>query len=244
MGDDKQVGWQYRVFETALKRMEEGGLYPIVEYKSEASAFIEGIELHDQYYLQPDELKQSLNTYFEHFQQRPKNADAYVSFLSKHLCFGSDWWPTDEEGKPLPKICEHCGNDGRMLMKDNLCDFHENYSIWYDGNTYDVRKVTLWTKGLKPPLKEYLLQKAIKRSFYNIGGLSINRKIWKLALSYGVVNRKTLPSISEIIADVDKVLTVAIITNNFYEPYFEDDDAYIAPEQEVIQRYERDKEYY
>jgi len=240
-----QVGWQYRVFETALRRMEEGGLYPIVERKQSAKVFLNGIEWYDQYFLQPEELKQSLYTYFEHFQQKPKNAEAYVSFLSKHLCFGSDWWPIDENGEPLPRNCVRCGQPGEILNPEPKCNLHwEDYSVMEGEHNNDRRKPTLWTKGLKPPLKEYLLQKVADPYFYFLD-YSIKRKIWKLALSYGVVNRKTLPSISEIISDVDKVLTVVMISEYFYEfEYMEDEERCIAPEQEVITRYEREKDYY
>ena len=234
-----QVGWQYRVFETALRRMEEGGLFPIVEHKGDAQAFLDGIEYYDQYFLQPEDLKQSLYTYFEHFQQKPKNAEAYVSFLSKHLCFGSNWWPTDENGKPLPRICVRCGQPGEILNPKPECPLHwEDYSVREGEHTDDKRKPTLWTKGLKLPLKEYLLER-VADPYFHFEDYSIKRKIWKLALSYGVVNRKTLPSISEIISDVDKVLTVVIITANLFEyENMKDEYGYIAPEQEVIVIYD------
>ena len=48
----------------------------------------------------PERLAELLEIYLEHFNQHPKNGDAYKSFLSKQLCFGHEFvsGPDDVEG--------------------------------------------------------------------------------------------------------------------------------------------------
>ena len=48
----------------------------------------------------PERLAELLDIYLEHFNQHPKNGDAYKSFLSKQLCFGHEFvsGPDDVEG--------------------------------------------------------------------------------------------------------------------------------------------------
>ena len=60
-------------------------------------------------FLQPDRLRQLLEQCFEHYNQKPKNIDAYSRFLSKQLCFGHDWVEQEHHADGIWE-CEHAGD--------------------------------------------------------------------------------------------------------------------------------------
>lgn len=188
------VNWEYRAFEGALNRMEVHGLYPLVKDSAingrDADIFSKLMEktdfhIEENSFLQPDRLRQLLEQYFEHFNQQPKNIDAYYIFLSKQLCFGHDWVEQDHHLDGIWE-CEHCS---------------------------DKRKPKPYLKPLKEGLRVYLIENYFS---FNIGHYSISEDLFKLCLQYGIANRRTLPSISDILSDFDKVWTVMEINSGFY----------------------------
>ena len=211
------VGWEYRAFEGALNRMEVHGLYPLVKDNRmngrDAAIFFKlmvktDFNVEENSFLQPDRLKQLLEQYFEHFNQQPKNIDAYSRFLSKQLCFGHDW--VEQE--------------------------HHTDGIWECEHACDMRKPKPYLKPLKEGLRVYLLEEYFSSSWR--GHYSTSEDLFKLCLQYGIVNRRTLPSISDILSDFDKVWTVMEINAGFYS--YED----IEDEQTVLQRHKLRTEAY
>jgi len=209
------VGWEYRAFEAALNRMETFGLYPLIKTNHESNdtmyeKLCEKTDFRNEIglFLQPDRLKQLLEQYFQHFNQQPKNIDAYSRFLTKQLCFGHDW--VEQE--------------------------HHTDGIWSCEHKEDQRKPIPYLKPLKQGLRTYLLKEYF--SWYlGSGHYSVSEDLFKLCLQYGIANRRSLPSISDILSDFDKVWTVMQINEAFFGEFIED-------EQTVLQRYKFDSETY
>lgn len=171
-------GWEYRLYENALSKMENDdelpslGFFSAIEnhYMIEVVNF-EEIDAPKKWWRLATkmELSAALTQTFDHFQSRPKNEDVWIQFLCRHLCF--------QEGRVRDFSCSSVLCPEISLSPLKLSD---ETRVWADEN-YLIRE----------PLQALAL---------------------KLAVNHIVVTFNSLPSVAQIIREVERAMVVMEIS--------------------------------
>ena len=173
-------GWEYRLYESALSKMENDEEFPSLgffeairnHYMIEVVNFEETDAPQKWWRLATKmELSAALRQTFDHFQSRPKNEDVWIQFLCRHLCF--------QEGRVRDFSCSSVLCPKISLSPLKLSD---ETRVWVDEQGHYL---------IREPLQALAL---------------------KLAVNHIVVTFNSLPSVAQIIREIERAMVVMEIS--------------------------------